>query len=153
MAIIMPVKKEIDIFEEFIRSKGLRRTNQREKVLEVFLATEKHMSVDKLYKFVKRKYPHIGHTTVYRTMKLLAECGLCEEVDFGDGLARFEHKYGHNHHDHLICLRCGKATEVVKQEIEKLQDDLAKRHGFTPVKHKLEIFGICKRCSSGRRVS
>ncbi len=146
------MEKEFDIFNEFIEKKGLRHTPQREKILDIFLATEKHVSADDMHRILKRRSHNIGYTTVYRTMKLLAECGLCGEVDLGDGISRFEHKYGHNHHDHLICLRCGKATEVVKQEIEKVQDDLAKRHGFTPDKHKLEIFGICRRCSSGRRV-
>lgn len=139
--------KEIEIFEEFIRSKRLRYTPQRETVLEAFLSTEKHVSVDELYRIVCKKDRGIGYTTVYRTMKLLSESGLCEEVDFGDGITRYEHKYGHDHHDHLVCMKCGTATEVVKQEIEELQDELAKKHCFTPVRHKLEIFGICKKCS------
>ncbi len=141
------MRKESEIFEEFIRSKGLRYTSQRETVLETFLSTEKHVSVDELYRIAGKKDHGIGYTTVYRTMKLLSGCGLCEEVNFGDGITRYEHKYGHDHHDHLICMRCGTATEVVKQEIEELQDELAKKHRFTPVRHKLEIFGICKKCS------
>jgi Fur family transcriptional regulator, ferric uptake regulator len=143
------VKKEFDIFNEFIRSKGLRHTPQREKILGVFLATEKHVSADDMHRILKRRSHDIGYTTVYRTMKLLAECGLCGEVDLGDGISRFEHKYGHKHHDHLICMKCGKASEVVDPEIERMQDGLAKKEGFAPVKHKLEIFGICRRCKGG----
>ena len=139
--------KEIEIFEKFIRSRGLRYTSQREAVLEAFLSTEKHVSVDELYRIVGKKDRGIGYTTVYRTMKLLSGCGLCEEADFGDGIIRYEHKYGHDHHDHLICMKCGMATEVVKQEIEELQNELARKHRFMPVRHKLEIFGICKKCS------
>ena len=139
--------KETGVFEKFIRSKGLRYTPQREAILGAFLSTEGHMSVDELYKIAAKKNRGIGYTTVYRTMRLLYECGLCEEVDFGDGITRYEHKYGHDHHDHLICMKCGAATEVVKQEIENLQDELAKKHRFTPVRHKLEIFGICRKCS------
>jgi Fur family ferric uptake transcriptional regulator len=140
------MRKEFQIFAEFIKTKNLRHTPQRANVLDVFLSTEKHVSVDELYKLVKKCYPHIGYTTVYRTMKLLSESGLCGEIDFGDGVLRFEHKYGHEHHDHLICTRCGKFIEVVKPKIEKLQDVLAKEHGFLPAKHKLEIFGTCKKC-------
>ncbi|MDD5450024.1 MAG: transcriptional repressor [Candidatus Omnitrophica bacterium] len=140
------MRKEFQILDEFIREKGLRHTLQREKILDIFLATERHVSAEELYKLVKKRFHGIGYTTVYRTMKLLSECGLCGETDFGDGILRFEHKYGHEHHDHLICTKCGRFIEVMKPEIEKLQDTLAKQHSFTPTKHKLEIFGICRKC-------
>jgi len=141
------MRKEFEIFDEFIKSKALRHTPQRGKILDVFLSTERHVSVDDLYKLVKKEYPDIGYTTVYRTMKLLSESGLCEEIDFGDGIERFEHKYGHEHHDHLICIKCGRFIEASNPRIEKIQDTLAEKYSFTPVKHKLDIFGICKRCS------
>ena len=141
------MRKEFEIFDEFIKSKALRHTPQRGKILDVFLSTERHVSVDDLYKLVKKEYPDIGYTTVYRTMKLLSESGLCEEIDFGDGIERFEHKYGHEHHDHLICIKCGRFIEASNPRIEKIQDALAEKYSFTPVKHKLDIFGICKRCS------
>lgn len=140
------MKKELLIFDDYIASKGLRHTPQRHRVLNVFLSTERHVSIDELYKLVKAKYPDIGYTTIYRTMKLLSECGLCGEIDIGDGILRFEHKYGHQHHDHLICTKCGGLTEVANPEIEELQEIMAKRHSFIPLKHKLEIFGICKDC-------
>lgn len=140
------MRKEFGIFDEFIKSKGLRYTHQRAKILDVFLSTERHISCDELYKLIREKDPNIGYTTVYRTMRLLSDSGLCGETDFGDGVLRFEHKYGHQHHDHLICLKCGRFIEVMKPEIEKLQDRLTKEYAFTPVRHKLQIFGICKRC-------
>lgn len=141
------MQKEMEILEDFIKAKGLRHTSQRDEILRVFLSVEKHLSADELHKLVSRKNPGIGYVTVYRTMKLLAEAGLCNEVDFGDGVVRFEHKYGHNHHDHLICMKCGSYTEVVSPEIEKLQDELAKGSKFIPLKHKLQIFGVCSNCS------
>lgn len=140
------MKKEFEIFNEFIAARGLRRTPQREKILDIFLSTERHVSADELYKLVNKKNPDIGYTTVYRTMKLLSESGLCGEIDLGDGVLRFEHKYGHQHHDHLICTKCGRFTEVMDSKIEGLQDDLAKKYGFMPLKHKLQIFGMCKKC-------
>ena len=138
--------KELEIFDGFIKSKGLRHTSKRERILETFLSVERHVSADELYKVVKRKDSSIGYTTVYRALKLLAECGLSREIDFGDGTLRFEHNYGHEHHDHLVCTKFGKFIEVVKPKIEKLQEDLAKEHGFTPMNHKLQIFGICRGC-------
>lgn len=140
------MRKEFETFDSFIRSKGLRHTPQRENILETFLSTERHVSADELYKIIKKKSSSIGYTTVYRTMKLLSESDLCGEIDFGDGVVRFEHKYGHDHHDHLICTKCGRFIEVVKPEIEKLQDSLAKAHQFMPTRHKLQIFGICRKC-------
>ncbi len=143
------MKKELMIFDAFIRSKGHRHTVQRERVLKTFLATESHVSVEELCKLVKKQDKTIGYTTVYRAMKLFSESGLCGEVDFGDGTIRFEHKYGHEHHDHLICIKCGNFVEVVKPQIEQLQENLAKAHGFITVGHKLQIFGICKKCRKG----
>lgn len=140
------MREEFTVFGEFIRSKGLRQTLQRERILRVFLQTEAHVSVEDLYKLVKRQYPNVGYTTVYRTMRLLFASGLCGEIDFGDGVLRYEHKYGHRHHDHLICTRCGGSIEVFNPQIEKMQDKMAQEHGFTPLKHKLEIFGVCKNC-------
>ena len=144
------MRKEFEIFDEFIKSKGLRHTPQRNKILDIFLSTEKHVSVDDLYKLVKKEYPDIGYTTVYRTMKLLSESGLCEEIDFGDSIERFEHKYGHEHHDHLICIKCGRFIEVSSPEVEKIQETMAKKHSFVTTKHKLDIFGICKGCLKKR---
>ena len=141
------MKKEIEILEKFIEEKGLRYTPQREEILKVFLSVERHLSAEELHKIVRKKYPGIGYVTVYRTMKLLEDAGLCNEVDFGDGIARFEHRYGHGHHDHLVCIKCGSFTEVVNPEIEKLQDELAKERRFIASKHKLQIFGICSKCS------
>ena len=74
------------------------------------------------------------------------KCGLCAEIDFGDGIQRFEHKYGHEHHDHLICIKCGRFIEAIKPAIEKMQKVLAKEKGFTITHHKLQIFGFCKKC-------
>lgn len=141
------MEKEIEILERFIREKGLRYTPQREDILKVFLSVEKHLSADELHRLVRKKNPDIGYVTVYRTMKLLEDAGLCNEIDFGDGITRFEHRYGHGHHDHLVCVKCGRYTEAVKPKIEELQEKLAKEKHFTPLRHKLQIFGVCAKCS------
>lgn len=140
------MKKEVQILDDFIRSQGLRHSSQREIVVNTFLSVEGHVSVEELHKLVGRKAPEIGYTTVYRTMKLLSKLGLCGTVDFGDGTVRFEHEYGHRHHDHLICTGCGACVEVLNPRIEKLQNMLACRHGFTPASHTLKIYGFCEKC-------
>lgn len=121
-------------------------SEQREQILDIFLKTEKHPTINDLYDLVKKKPPQIGLATIYRTMKVICDAGMARETDFGGGIRRFEHKYKRQHHDHLICLKCGRIIEVMSPEIEKLQESLAKKHRFKAVKHRMEIFGICKAC-------
>ena len=137
---------ELEIFEHYLEKKGVRRSSQRFKILDIFLSSEHHISIAELYEQVKKLYPSIGAATVYRTMKLLSEAGVAEELDFGDGLIRYEHKIGHAHHDHLICTVCGKFIETSDERLEKLQQELAERNDFTPLRHRLQIFGICGKC-------
>ena len=138
--------KEVDILINFLNNKNLKLTNQRKIILEAFLKTEKHVSVDDLYDIIRKNSPDIGHATVFRTLRLFRNAGIAKEADLGDKRTRYEHKYGHNHHDHLICVQCGKFIEVLDEEIEKLQNQLCKRAGFLPQRHKMEIFGICRQC-------
>ncbi len=145
--------KELSLFHSYLKEKNLKNTKQRDKILEIFLRTEKHLSAEDLYKIIKEKFPDIGYTTVYRTIKLIRESGLAREVDFSDGFKRIEHNFGHQHHDHLICLKCGRFFEVVDKDIEKLQEKLAQRFNFKTVNHKMDIFGYCQRClPAGRQV-
>ncbi len=136
----------IERFMKFAAHKGLRRTVQREHVLEVFLGTERHVTVQELYDLVRRKHKGIGYATVARTVKLMCESGVCRQVDFGDGSQRFEHKHGHDHHDHLICLKCGRFEEIYSPELERIQAGLVRKYGYIQESHKLDIFGLCPRC-------
>ena len=139
-------KKERRIFEEHIARRGYRMTRQRAVILEIFLKKEGHLSPEELYGLVRAKEPTVGRATVYRMLRLMNEADLARKVDLGDGLSRYEHKYGHAHHDHLICLRCGKAIEVVDEEIESLQEKLASKHGFKLTAHEMDLFGLCPSC-------
>ena len=142
----MAFEEENKIFDQYVRSKGLKQSSQRKEVLWTFLKTEKHLTADELHRLVKKKIPAIGIATVYRTLKLLKESGLGREIKLEDGITRYEHLYNHEHHDHLVCSGCGSLTEVLDPEIEKLQDKLARKHGFKIDSHKLEIYGTCKQC-------
>ena len=138
---------EKDIFIKFLKGKDLKLTRQREQILQTFLKTEKHVSTEELYKIINKKDLSIGQATVFRTLKLLHEAGIAREVNLGGKIVRFEHTYGHKHHDHLICTECGRLVEAMDVNIEQLQDKLCKKFGFISKDHKLEIFGICKYCS------
>ena len=134
------------IFKRYLRNNGMLHSEQREQILDIFLKTEKHPTINDLYDLVRKKNPKIGLATVYRSMKVICDAGLARETDFGDGTKRFEHKYKHQHHDHLVCLKCGRIVEVMSPEIEKLQESLARRHKFKAVRHRMQIFGICRTC-------
>ena len=140
------MKSAKTVLRQYLKNKGMLHSKQREQILDVFLKTERHLTIDDLYGLIRKKNPRIGLATVYRAMSIMCDAGLAREIDFGDGVKRFEHKYQHQHHHHLVCLKCGRAIEVVSPEIEKLQQRLAKKHGFTPVKDTMKIFGICRQC-------
>ena len=133
-------------FAHFLSSRGLRNTVPRGRVADIFLHTERHVSTRELYDIVRSKHREIGYATVSRTLKLLEDAGLCRQVDFGDGTLRYEHKYKHEHHDHLVCTKCGKFVEVYSGKLEKLQEELVRKHGYVQEMHRLNIFGICPDC-------
>ncbi len=140
------MKSAKTVLRQYLKNNGLLASKQREQVLNVFLKTEKHLTVDDLYELVRKKNPRIGLATVYRAMRVICDAGLAREADFGDGSKRFEHKYKHQHHHHLVCLKCGRVIEVMSPEIEKLQQKLTKKHNFTPVRDTMKIFGTCRKC-------
>ena len=140
------MEKEEKILEEYLKNRELKHSGQRVEILGVLAEAEKHLTADELYRLARRKNPKIGYTTVYRTLKLLCECGLCREMTPHDGINRYEYAPGHEHHDHLICVKCGRFVEVVDPEIEKLQKKLAKKSGFFEQFHRMEIYGVCSKC-------
>ena len=142
----MKAEKENRIFEGYLTRRNLKHSQQRKEILDIFLSIDKHMTADELYRIAKKSYPGIGYATVYRTLKLFCGSGLCRELKLEDGTTRYEHLYGHRHHDHLICTRCGRFVEVVEAQIESLQEKLFKQHGFYPERHRMELYGVCKRC-------
>lgn len=144
----MTFEKEQKILDEYISKNNLKHSEQRIKILEIILRSERHLTADELYRLVKKALPSVGYATIYRTLKLLSECGICRDIKLEDGIARYEPLYGHEHHDHLICIKCGKFVEVVDPEIEKLQEKLAHSKGFIPVRHELEMYGLCKECKN-----
>ncbi|MEK6758964.1 MAG: transcriptional repressor [Deltaproteobacteria bacterium] len=135
------------ILKAYLEKTGLKSTAQRDFIAETFFKTNTHISLDELLKKVKRKNSRIGYATVYRTMKLLSECGLALARQFGDGQTRYENLPDDGHHDHIICIKCSKIAEFQNQKIEQLQIEAAKKLGFTVVNHKLELYGYCPDCA------
>lgn len=138
------------ILDEHIQAAGLRRTAQRDLILDIFLSTEDHLTSEALYGLVRKRDETVGLTTVYRTLKLLTDAGLAREVRFGDNKTYYEHHYNHEHHDHMICTECGKVIEFFSPEIESLQDEMAGKFGFKPTHHSLRMWGLCSDCQMAK---
>ena len=132
-------------FRQYLLRTGLKATRQRELIAKAFFATNTHISAEALYRRVSGRDRRIGLVTVYRTLRLLKHAGFAHERQFGEGRALFEHGTK-RHHDHMICTHCGKITEFENCEIEELQEQVARRFGFTLQDHKLELYGRCKEC-------
>ncbi len=143
----MKLQDKMGLFKSYIANKGLKSTNQRDFIALSFFRIRTHISLDELYRKVRKKQPGIGYATVYRTMKLLTDSGLAVTRQFGDGQTRYENLLESGHHDHLICLKCSKIVEFQNQSIEDLQVKTASHYGFTVISHKLELYGYCADCS------
>ena len=139
------IKQRIRLTEH-LNDKGLKMTPQRGVILDEFLDVEGHLSAEELYYVIKQADPTIGQATVYRTIKLLADAGIAKTVYFGDGIARYEPRYGTSHHDHIICEKCRRQVEFIDPEIEKLQEKQARIHGFNLTSHRMILYGICPDC-------
>lgn len=135
-----------EAFSRYLAEKNLKMTPQRRVILDTLQKQDEHLSSEELYALVKRHDPSIGQATVYRTLKLLNEAGIVEPLDFADGVTRYESSYGREHHDHLICESCGRNIEIMDEVIERRQEELAEEHGFTLLRHKMYLYGLCPDC-------
>jgi Fur family ferric uptake transcriptional regulator len=138
-------QEEKQVFTAYLAKHRLKRSEQREVILDTFLRSERHLSVDDLLQMVQRRRPDIGRTTVYRTLKLLQSAGLAQELEL-HGQSRFEREYKRQHHDHFICKSCGEIFEFSSAEIERIQDVIAAGIGFVIDGHRHQIFGYCRDC-------
>ena len=141
------------LFEKFLETRSLRLTRQRAEILRAMYATHKHISADDLYDLLRKHDQQgklkISRATVYRTLSLLSEGGFIQALDLGTEQGTlYEHVLGHDHHDHLICLSCGRIIEFMDRDLERIQDDAVARLGFKPTWHRLNVYGTCKACQA-----
>lgn len=138
--------EEQDRFRALLDRKGLKYTTERQLLLDQVLETRKHFDADSLYETLKKKGVRIARDTVYRTLPLLLECGVLQK-SAGEGRRDyFEVTGSKGHHDHMVCIECKKILEFHSDELEELQEKLAKEHSFTLVFHDHRLFGYCKGC-------
>jgi Fur family transcriptional regulator, ferric uptake regulator len=140
------VKRAEDIFHRHLKRVALKHTEQRDTILRTFLETSEHLSTDELHHLVRRKDPRIGFTTVYRTLKLLADCGLASAVAFQDGVARYEHQYNRRSHHHMVCTECGSSVEFFSPEVDRMEQEIGRKHHYLTTRHTFQIYGVCEEC-------
>ena len=134
----------VETIEQKCLTKGVKLTDQRKIIAGVMTDSNDHPDVDELYTRVSKIDSKISIATVYRTVKLFEESGIVTKHDFKGGKARYE-QLMESHHDHLIDIKTGEIIEFVDDEIEKLQNKVAEKHGYDLVDHKLELYGIKKK--------
>lgn len=136
-------------FAKWIQKLDYKVTRQRERIARVFFQRGGHMTADELFDEVRKGDPRLSLATVYRTLNLLCESGLAVSHQFGEGFSHFEvNAHDQAHHDHLICTGCSKIEEFFNEKIERLQDQVASQHQFIVTSHRLELYGLCRRCQN-----
>jgi len=134
-------------FKILLKDKALKFTNQREKILETLYHSQEHLTPEALHQLIKEKYPELnaGIATIYRTLSMLEENEIVSSLSFGAQGKKYE-LGAKDHHDHMICTKCGEITEFVDDVIEIQQHKIAEGHGFKMQDHSMQIYGICKTC-------
>lgn len=139
----------VRLFGRFLREQGLPVTQQREAVAEVVFSSEAHLSVEEIAERLRGAGHRIGKATVYRTLDLLVRSELVEEHDFNEGFKRYEHRLSRQpEHEHLICLECGEVMEFKSGEVQQIKAGIQADRGFRPIRHRLEIYGLCAACQA-----
>jgi Fur family ferric uptake transcriptional regulator len=133
-----------DGVRNYLYGKKLQWTAQRELILQEVLRSRGHFDAEELVARLRGGSRKVSRATVYRTLPRLRECGLIREAFRRDGRWQYERIRGH--HDHMLCIRCGRIIEFKEDEIERLQDEVCCRYGFKPLEHRMGIQGICREC-------
>jgi len=140
------ISNEEIILTESLRMEGKKITDQRRSIIKEVLSSHDHFDVEELFRRMKEKGQRISRASVYRTLKILVELGFLRAIDVGERYSVYEHTYGHPHHEHLICIGCGKIIEFSSEEMERLQDLICIQYRFRPSFHRTQIYGYCEEC-------
>lgn len=138
-------------FEAFLKGRQLKLTPQRRRVFERAFQTHEHFSAETMYGWLREESgPKVSRATVYRTLQLLCEGEFVEALDAGRGELVYEHVLGHAHHDHMVCVDCGRIEEFHDERIEELQREAARKKGFEVHSHDHKLLGTCRACTAAR---
>jgi Fur family ferric uptake transcriptional regulator len=137
-------------FITLFKDEGIDNIDERFTILETFLKTEKHLTADDLYRLLGDEGQDVGRDFLKETLELMCHYGFAQESRFDNGRVLYEHRHLGDHHDHMICTRCGEITEFSDPQLERLQESIAARHGFHMLQHRMDIYGICASCLKKR---
>ena len=129
-----------------LKKEGLRYTQQRQSIWDEMCATDEHRDAEEIYLSLRNEGMSVSRATVYRTIDVLVKNNLVRKLELGDGRARYEHKMDMEHHDHLICVQCGKIEEFMDETIEEIQETIVNDLGFKLIRHIHQLFVICNNC-------
>ena len=136
----------VDQFKDILKKDGLKLTPQRQAVLEEVVKSKNHRECEEIYQAINKKEKNVSLATVYRTLNVLVENNFARKMDLGDGRYVYETKINNPHHDHMVCLSCGKILEFVSEEIELIQEKIIKKYKFKMHRHVHQLFGFCEEC-------
>lgn len=138
-------------FETVLRSFNASRIEERLQILDIFLSIEQHVTLSELEALIRERQPALAdHAFVHETMEMFCQCGFAQQVTFEKQETRYEHHHLGQHHDHFICTRCGQIQEFSNEELERLQQSIARQFQFHPLQHRMEIYGLCAGCMALR---
>jgi len=135
------------IFRAYLFDHGLKYTRERQAILRGVMANEQHFEAEQLLMDLRAAGCRVAKATIYRTLPLLADCGIIKQERFGEKEARYEHTYGHKPHDHMVCQKCGRIIEFDSSEVARLAGILAEMQGFQALSHRFQIVGLCPQCT------
>jgi len=135
------------VFREYLRGHGLKYTAERRLLLETVMRNNDHFEAEQLLLDVRQASRRVGKATVYRTLKLLVDCGIVREVHFSNKQVHYEHTFGQDPHDHMVCTRCGRIIEFDASDVLRLRTALAKAHAFLALSHRFQVRGLCDACT------
>ena len=136
----------VERLEKYIKEKGLKNTPERRRVIEAAKSIKGHFDTEKLYFAAAKLNKRVSRASVYRTVPLLVKAGVLYEGMMKDGRTIYEYADDYRHHDHMLCVKCGAIIEFEDKDIEKLQERVSRKHGFTMTGHGLVLKGICSKC-------
>ena len=139
----------LERFRRWLREQRLPVTRPRDVIAEIVIASDGHESAATIAAALKARGERVGTATIYRTLDLLVASGIARANEFGEGFRRFERAAGKEHHEHIVCTRCGRVAEFANERLERMLPVIADEHGFRHERHRVEVFGICRQCLQG----
>ena len=132
--------ENIELLIEALKKEGLRFTEQRKSIWDEITSSDDHREAEDIFLALRKKNINVSRATVYRTIDVLVKNNLVRKLDIGDAPSKYENKIDSHHHDHMICLETGDIIEFYNEELENLQDEIAKKHGYKVIRHVHQLF-------------